>query len=253
MPKISKTICAALLVVLNYANATYTNLLYGANSEVYFVLYGTSQLASATDRFITYYEGGSGLYQYLFVIHKDPACSLTITLPSTTTVRTVLFSGRDSYLFPGHIVSVGDTEADKLDPNKRCTWTNNTGATSTSSTTGLSAWLTCNNLVGSKLFVTNPTKEHVMIFEIMAFTQFNVMPFVYTITGATSTVRSTILKLKNTEMNIQTGTASTCYTSVIASASACTGTMNDPCYPYAWFMFEAVIPFSAILAIPQIP
>ena len=157
MPKISKTICAALLVVLNYANATYTNLLYGATSVAFKDLFSTSQLAYATDRFITYYEHGVEKMQYLFMIGYNPACSLTITLPSTTTVRTVLFSGRDSFLFLGHIVSVGDTEADKLDPNKRCTWTNNTGATSTSSTTGLSAWLTCSNLVGSKLFVTNPT------------------------------------------------------------------------------------------------
>jgi hypothetical protein len=148
---------------------------------------------------------------------------------------------------------VGDTEADKLDPNKRCTWTTNTGATSTSSTTGFSAWLTCNNLVGSKLFVTNPTLKNVMIFEIMAFTQFNVLPFVYSVTGANPLTGSSLMNLKNTEMNIQTGTASTCYTSVTAIASACTGTMNDPCYPYVWFMFEAVIPFSAFLAIPQIP
>jgi hypothetical protein len=54
-------------------------------------------------------------------------------------------------------------------------------------------------------------------------------------------------------MKIQTGTDSTCYTSVAATASACTGTINDPCYPYVWFMFEAVIPFSAFLAIPRIP
>jgi hypothetical protein len=60
MPKISKTICAALLVVLNYANATYTNLLYGANSTAYPTLFLTSQLAYATDRFITYYEKGNG-------------------------------------------------------------------------------------------------------------------------------------------------------------------------------------------------
>ena len=92
-----------------------------------------------------------------------------------------------------------------------------------------------------------------MLFEVMAFTQYNVLPFVSSITGATSKVSNTILKLKNTEMNIQTGTASTCYTLVAATASACTSTMNDPCYPYVWFMFEAVIPFSAFLAIPQIP
>jgi hypothetical protein len=91
---------------------------------------------------------------------------------------------------------VGDTEADKLDPKKRCTWTTNTGATSTSSTTGLSAWLTCSNLVGSKLFVTNPTLKHVMIFEIMAFTQYNVLPFVYSVTGANPLTGSSLNKSK---------------------------------------------------------
>ncbi len=44
---------------------------------------------------------------------------------------------------------------------------------------------------------------------------------------------------------------STCYTSVAATASPCTDTINDPCHPYVWFMFEAVIPISAFLAIPQ--
>ena len=93
-----------------------------------------------------------------------------------------------------------------------------------------------------------------MLFEVMAFTQYNVLPFIYSVEGATSTVSNTILKLKNTEMNIQTGTNSTCYTTAITNASACqSGSRNDPCYPYVWFMFEAVIPFSAFLAIPQIP
>jgi hypothetical protein len=85
----------------------------------------------------------------------------------------------------------------------------------------------------------------------MAFTQYNVLPFVYSITGANPITNSAWIKLKNTEMKIQSGTDSTCYTST--TASACTGTMNDPCYPYVWFMFEAVIPFSAFLAIPRIP
>ena len=64
MPKISKTICAALLVVLNYANAAYTNLLYGANSTAYPGTFSTTKLASATDRFITYYKNGNGWDQF---------------------------------------------------------------------------------------------------------------------------------------------------------------------------------------------
>jgi hypothetical protein len=54
-------------------------------------------------------------------------------------------------------------------------------------------------------------------------------------------------------MYIHNGTEKTCFTSIPATAIACTGTMNDPCYPYVWFMFEAAIPLSAFLAIPQIP
>ena len=86
----------------------------------------------------------------------------------------------------------------------------------------------------------------------MAFTQYNVLQFVYSITGA-NPFSGSLMNLKNTEMNIQSGNDTTCYTSVAAADSACTGTMNDPCYPYVWFMFEAVIPFSAFLAIPRIP
>jgi hypothetical protein len=92
-----------------------------------------------------------------------------------------------------------------------------------------------------------------MLIEIMAFTQYNVLPFVYSVFGANPVTNSAWNNLKKTEMKIQSGTESTCYTSVTATASACTGTMNDPCYPYVWFMFEAVIPFTAFLAIPQIP
>jgi hypothetical protein len=170
-------------------------------------------------------------------------------------VRTVLLSARELYIdwVRGLTVSVGDTDSDMLDPLKRCTWTTNTGATSTSSTTGLSAWLTCNNLLGSKFFITNPILDNVHLFEVMAFTQYNILSFVYSVEGTTSTQPDAILNLKNTEMNIQTGTEFNCFTSVAEmSESACTGTMNDPCYPYVWFMFEAVIPFSAFLAIPQI-
>jgi hypothetical protein len=87
----------------------------------------------------------------------------------------------------------------------------------------------------------------------MAFTQYNVLPTVYSITGAYPITSSSLMNLKNTEMNIQSGNDTTCYTSVAAADSACTGTMNDPCYPYVWFMFEAAIPFSAFLAIPRIP
>jgi hypothetical protein len=83
-----------------------------------------------------------------------------------------------------------------------CKFTSNTGGTSTSSTIGWSAWLTCDNLFGSKLFVTNPTFGYVFLFEIMAFTQYNVLPFVYSITGANA-FSGSLMNLKNTEMKIQ--------------------------------------------------
>jgi hypothetical protein len=94
---------------------------------------------------------------------------------------------------------VGDTDVDKLNPSKRCTFKTNNGTISTSSVTGLSAWVTCNNIVGSNLFVTNPTFGQVIFFEIMAFTQYNVMPFVYIVHGSASTQPNTKENLKNTE------------------------------------------------------
>ncbi len=166
MPKVSKTIFASLLVILNYTDATYTNLIYNAPSVAFpglFTMCGTQSTVSATDRVITLYESDTNCnwFNYLFVtsMSNEYNCRLTITLPATTTVRTVLFSARDRYLNIGIglTVSVGDTFA----LSKSCTWTTNTGATSTSSKTGLSAWLTCNNLAGSKLFVTNPYLEWV--------------------------------------------------------------------------------------------
>ncbi len=212
--------------------------------------------AWATDGVMTRLNYGCNWVGYLFLTtsYKDPACSLTVTLPPGTTVRTVLLSARENY--PDHgiglIISVGDTDADKLDVSKRCYFNND--PIKTSSTTGFSAWLTCDNLVGAKLFVTNPNHGRVVLFEIMAFTQYNVMPFVLSVTGAISTQPNTILKLKSTEMNIQNGTELTCYTSLKeTTARLCTNSMNDPCYPYVWFIFEAVIPFSTFLAIPQIP
>jgi hypothetical protein len=107
---------------------------------------------------------------------SDVACSLTITLPASTTVRTVLLSGRDLNRYEnggkGLTVTVGDT----LVTSNKCYFNND--PTQTSSTTGLSAWLTCDNLVGSKLFLTNPRVKMVILFEVMAFTQYNVLPFV---------------------------------------------------------------------------
>jgi hypothetical protein len=124
----------------------------------------------ATDRFMTRFDTlNCWIFGYLFFTWPlDTACSLTISLPLGTTVRTVLLSTRD--LHPnfgiGLIVSVGET----LATSTRCYFTNYSRAT-TSSPTGLSAWLTCNNLVGSKLFIMNPTFGYVSLYEVMAFSQ----------------------------------------------------------------------------------
>jgi hypothetical protein len=37
------------------------------------------------------------------------------------------------------------------------------------------AWLTCDSLIGSKLFITNPTTGIVLLYEIMAFSLYNFM------------------------------------------------------------------------------
>ncbi len=115
--------------------------------------------------------------------------SLTITLPTDTTVRSVLLSLPDSIGNEGRsiVVSVGETLAN----NKRCYFTHY-GKKITSSKTGLSAWLTCDDLVGSKLFITNPNFMRITLFEIMAFSQYNVMPFatIYSLYSTAATTGS---------------------------------------------------------------
>jgi hypothetical protein len=126
---------------------------------------------------MTHYEVSCDWPGYLFVTTTSGLDgSLTIPMPPDTTVRTVLLSARDNVLWQGIglTVSVGN----ELDTSTPCIFTSNTGTISTYSTTGLSAWLTCDNLVGSKLFVTNPQVHYVTLFEVMAFTQYNVQPFV---------------------------------------------------------------------------
>ncbi len=110
----------------------------------------------------------------------------------------------------GLIVSVGEM----LATSTRCYFTNYSRAT-TSSPTGLSAWLTCDNLVGSKLFITNPTFASVNLYEVMAFSQYNLLPIatihsIYSIAAVSGSKQQNLLKK---EMNIQSGTISTCYTS----------------------------------------
>ncbi len=153
------------------------------------------------------------MFGYLFhTSPRDTACSLTVSLPLGTTVRTVLLSTRDLFFYEGigFIVSVGET----LATSTRCYFTNYSRAT-TSSPTGLSAWLTCNNLVGSKLFIINPTYGYVILFEVMAFSQQNLLPIatinsIYSIAAVSGSKQQNLLKK---EMKIQSGTISTCYTS----------------------------------------
>ena len=117
------------------------------------------------------------MFDYLFLTSVNaPDASLVITLPPDTTVRTVLLSARDRY--PGQGIGLTVSVGNALLTSTPCKFSSNTGTTSISSTTGLSAWLTCDDLVGSKLFVTNPTRGYVHLFEVMAFTQYNVQPFV---------------------------------------------------------------------------
>jgi hypothetical protein len=59
-------------------------------------------------------------------------------------------------------VSVGET----LKTSTPCYFTNYGKKVTTCP--GLSAWLTCENLVGSKLFVTNKSID-IILYEVMAF------------------------------------------------------------------------------------
>jgi hypothetical protein len=147
---------------------------------------------------------------------SDPistACFLKVSLPTSSTVRSVLLSAKD--LSPivgiGLIVSVGET----LATSTRCYFTNY-NKTTTSSPTGLSAWLTCDDLVGSNLFVSNPTYARIMVYEVMAFSQYNLISIatIYSIYSTPATSGSKQKNLLKTEMNIETGTSLTCYTSV---------------------------------------
>ncbi len=115
----------------------------------------------------------------------------------------------------GIIVSVGETIA----TSTRCYFTSY-GKTTTSSPTGNSAWLTCDNLVGSKFFVTNPTSRIVALYEVMAFSQYNLISIatIYSFYSTSATTGSNHKNLLKTVMNIEDGTASTCYTSITASA-----------------------------------
>ena len=134
-------------------------------------------------------------------------------MPPGTTVRTVLLSVTDKD--PGRsknlIVSVGET----LATSTRCFFTNY-NRTTISSPTGLSAWLTCDNLVGSKLFITNPTNGYVLLLEVMAFSQYNLIPLsmIYSLYSTAAVSGSKQQNLLKKEMNIQSGTISTCYTSI---------------------------------------
>jgi hypothetical protein len=74
----------------------------------------------------------------------------------------------------------------------------------TTSPTGLPAWLTCDNLVGSKLFMTNPTVGIIALYEIMAFSQYNFMPnaTIYSLYSTVATTGSNLTNFLKTEMNI---------------------------------------------------
>ena len=111
----------------------------------------------------------------------------------------------------GLIVSIGETLA-----TSTCCYFTNYGGATTSSLKGLSAWLTCNNLVGSKLFITNPTLGTVYLFEVMAFSQYNLIStaMIYSIYSTAAASGSKQINLLKKEMNIQSGTIFTCFTSI---------------------------------------
>ena len=147
-----------LLLVSPFAIAVYSNLLLGRPLVAYPGVYssgtGTSSTVYATNKVMTRYEISTrDSVGWLFGTSSSPDCSLTISLPPGTIVRSVLMSMRDNWdpWNIGHIVSVGESVA----TSKRCYLTNYGEAII--STRGSSAWFTCDNLVGSKLFVTNPT------------------------------------------------------------------------------------------------
>lgn len=93
----------------------------------------------------------------------------------------------------------------------------------------------CKGLVGSKLFLTNPSTVYVETFEVMAFSQYNITKNGWVVSSTPVVTGSSASNILKTEMKIQTATTTACFTSVAASA------------PFISIQFPAAIPISGVL------
>jgi hypothetical protein len=165
MPRKVITLLYTFIVLLLRFTATRRNLAYNATSLISPSMYispncGPFPITAATDGFMTYLETtGCSLYLYLF--NSQTNGFLTISLPKGSTVRTMLYSSRETSKnrIVGLTVSVGNSYANSTKCFK--------------STTGLSSWITCNGgfgAVGSNIYMSNTSSPgYIEFFELMAF------------------------------------------------------------------------------------
>jgi hypothetical protein len=169
--------------------------------------------------------GGCTWYGYLLV--SELFGNVTISLPNRSTVRTMLYSSRDyeALRIVGLQISVGDTYASST----QCLH----------SFTGYSSWITCNGglgAVGSNIYMFS-SWSYIEVFEMMAFSEQNVTQNAWISDSTPALSGSSTANLLKTEMTIQTGTSSTCFTSVTAPS------------PFITIQFPAAIPLSVFIAV----
>jgi hypothetical protein len=129
-----------------------------------------------------------------------------------------------------------------------CIFTSNNKTSSNSSPEGNSAWITCpTDTYGSNLYITSNTLGRVEIIEVMAFSQYNVLPngWIYdnsssSLTSTEGVSNSSFSNMLKTDLKISTGGPDSCYTSI--------SSVN----PYILLKFPAAIEIKAILPLVQI-
>ena len=120
----------------------------------------------------------------------------------------MLYSSRDSEAsrIVGLTISVGDSYANSTQCFK--------------STTGYSSWVTCNGglgAVGSNIYLANTSSPgYIEFYELMVFKEQNVTQNAWISASTTATAGYSTANFLKTEMKIQKGTSSTCFTSVTA-------------------------------------
>ena len=129
-----------------------------------------------------------------------------------------------------------------------CIFTSNNKTSFNSSPEGNSAWITCpTDTYGSNLYITSSTTLRVEIIEVMAFSQYNVLPngWIYdnsssSLTSTAGVSNSSFSNMLKTDFKISTGGPDSCYTT------------DSFVSPYILLKFPAAIEIKAILPLVQL-